>query len=65
MSKPHIELFSNKSGDWEVLRLNLGEDFIAVGHSISGHHWIELLETLGYEVNYKEISDENMEEGNY
>lgn len=65
MSKPYIELFSNKSGDWEVLRLNLGEDFKVKGHSISGQDWINLLEALGYDVDYKEVSDEDMEEGNY
>lgn len=65
MSKPLIELISNKCGDWEVLRMNLGEDFYADGHSISGQDWIDLLEVLGYTVEYREISDEDMEDGNY
>ena len=65
MSKPLIELITCESGDWSVLKVNLGEDFEYQGHSIPDFKWIELLEMLGYKVDYKEISDEDMEEGNY
>jgi len=60
MSKPLIELISNKSGDWEILRVN--EDIEMQGHSINNHMWCDLLRTLGFEVERKEISDEEMEE---
>lgn len=38
------------------------EDFIREGHRIDYYDWIDLLKYLGYEVEYKEISDEEMEE---
>ena len=65
MSKPLIELITCESGDWEVLRVDFGENFEASGHSISNYDWIELLEKLGYEVEQKEISNEDMEMGVY
>lgn len=65
MSKPLIELITCESGDWNVLRVNYGEDFEVEGHSISSYTWVGLLEFLGYKVEVKEISDKDMEEGNY
>ena len=65
MSKPLIELITCESGDWEVLRVNLGEDFKREGHSITRHDWSDLLNFLGYKLEVIEISDEDMEEGNY
>ena len=65
MSKPLIEYITSESGDWKILRMNLGEDFNYEGHSIPNHEWIKLLKLLGYEVEEKEISDEDMEYGNY
>ena len=65
MSKPYIELISCESGDWEILTVNYGEDFQASGHSISNWDWIRLLSILGFEVDKKEISDEDMENGEY
>lgn len=65
MSKPLIELITCESGDWEVLRMDLGESFEFGNHSIPNGVWIKLLEKLGYEVKQKKISDEDMEEGNY
>lgn len=38
------------------------KDFIREGHRIDYDDWIDLLKYLGYEVEYKEISDEEMEE---
>ena len=61
MSKPSIELISNESGDWSILRMNLGEDFEYSGHNIHEGVWIKLLEKLGYEVQVKEVNDEEME----
>jgi len=65
MSKPLIELITCESGDWEILRMNLGEDYESQGHSMSNKEWIYLLKLLGYEVEEREISDEDMEYGNY
>jgi len=65
MSKPLIELITCKSGDWEVLRMNLGEDFLCDGHSISNQDWIHLLKELGFKVKTRCISDKNMEYGKY
>lgn len=65
MSKPLIEFIICESGDWEILRMNLGEDFNHGFHSIPNGSWICLLEVLGYEVEIKCISDEDMEMGNY
>ena len=65
MTKPLIELISCASGEWEILRMNLGEDYESQGHSMSNREWIYLLKLLGYEVEVREISDEDMENGNY
>lgn len=65
MSKPLIELITCESGDWEVLRTNFGEDFKYEGHSIPDGVWVKLIEQLGYEVETREISDEDMEMGEY
>lgn len=37
------------------------EDFIREGHRIEDFDWLALLRYLGYEVEYKEASDEEME----
>ena len=65
MSKPFIELITCECGDWEILRVNLGEDFQAEGHRLNGWDWIELLDLLGYKVEEREISDEDMENRRY
>ena len=65
MGKRHIKLISNEGGDWEVLKVDSGEDFQEEGHSISNWDWIELLGFLGYNVEEIEISDEKMENGDY
>jgi len=63
--KPLIELITSPSGDWEVLQVNLGEDFIREGHRLSNEDWIHLLKELGYPISKKCLSDENMEYGDY
>lgn len=65
MSKPYIELITCESGDWSALRINCGDDFNYEGHSIPDDVWIDLLKELGFEVERKWVSDEEMEEGNY
>jgi len=63
--KPLIELITCESGDFEVLQVNLGKDFIREGHRISNEDWIRLLKELGYPVTKKCLSDENMVYGDY
>lgn len=38
------------------------EIFKTCNHQISKEEWVELLRYLGHEVDYKEISDEDMQE---
>jgi hypothetical protein len=64
-SKPQIELITCDSGDWKVLRVNLGEDFNYEGHSIPDGVWVEMISRLGFEVETNCISDEDMEYGKY
>lgn len=54
-----IKLTSNESGDWSILKY---KDFKREGHQIREYDWIDLLEYLGYKIEDKEISDEEMEE---
>jgi hypothetical protein len=62
--EPKIELISCESGEWQVLKLD-GEMF-AEGHSIRNEDWITLFsELFGVDIIEKEISDLDMEEGNY
>lgn len=65
MNKPTIELIKCDSGDWKVLRVNCGEDYEFGGHSIPDYVWVEIIELLGYKVEQKLISDEDMENSNY
>ena len=61
-TEPYITLTKCESGDWEILEADFGETFRASGHSIRNHDWIALLKELGYKVEEKIISDEEMEE---
>ncbi len=54
-----VEIISNASGDWTVVKLN--DRVFTSGHGISKWDMIDLLETMGHEVTDKEISDEEME----
>lgn len=65
MSKDFIELIECESRDWNVLRVNLGEDFDFSGHSIPNDVWVDLIKLLGYEIEVRTISDEDMECGSY
>ena len=60
MASNKIKLTTNESGDWSILEYD--GCFEASGHSLSNSDWIDLLKYLGYEVEQKEISDEEMEE---
>ena len=59
MASNKIQIATNESDDYIVLHY---EDFSRKGYRIDYDDWIDLLKYLGYEVEYKEISDEEMEE---
>jgi hypothetical protein len=58
-----IKIFTCPSGDWTVVHHN--DAVLVEGHSISSWDFMHVLRTLGHEVEEVEISDEDMEEGNY
>ena len=58
MASNKIQITTNESDDYTVLHY---EDFIREGLRIDYDDWIDFLKYLGYEVEYKEISDEEME----
>lgn len=59
ISKEKIKLTTSESGECAILQY---EDFFREGHVIAEFDWMDLLKYLGYEVEEKEISDEEMEE---
>lgn len=59
MARPRVQIISNESGDWEILRC---DEFEVSGHSLGKYDYKELLEYLGYDCDIEEISDEEMEE---
>lgn len=59
MANNKIQIATNESDDYIVLHY---EDFFRKGYRIDYDDWIDLLKYLGYEVEYKEIYDEEMEE---
>lgn len=63
MSKPRIELITCNSGDWEVLKID--SEIFAENHRLSSYDWVRFLDKLGYKIEEIEISDEDMEMGNY
>lgn len=58
-----IELVTCPDGDWEVLKVN--NNLFAEGHSIRNADWTELLHFLGHTVHKTEVSNEDMDTGNY
>lgn len=58
MASNKIQITTNESEDYTVLHY---EDFFREGHRITNDDWMDLLKYLGYEVECKEISDEEME----
>ena len=63
MSQKSVEVITCESGDWEVLKYN-GE-IVFEGHSIPNYEWMSLLKKLYVSTSSKEITDEEMENGNY
>lgn len=58
MASNKIQITTNESDDYTVLHY---EDFFREEHRIDYDDWMDLLKYLGYEVECKEISDEEME----
>lgn len=58
MASNKIQIATNESDDYIVLHY---EDFSRKGYRIDYDDWIDLLKYLGYKVEYKEISNEEME----
>lgn len=65
MTKHKIELITNESGDWSILKLN--DEFFAEGHSIHESKWLDLIKEINpnTEIKQKEISDGEMENYDY
>ena len=63
MSDISIKLTTCESGDWSILSSNEGFEY--EGHDIPDFVWLDLIKQLGFKVEKKEISDEDMECGRY
>ena len=61
MEDNKISIITCESGDWTIIRY---EDVEPTDHITVIEDIEDLLKYLGYEVEYKEISDEEMEELN-
>lgn len=58
ISKEKIKLTTSESGEYAILQY---KDFFREGHVIAEFDWMDLLKYLGYKIEDKEISDEEME----
>lgn len=58
-----IEYITCPQGDWVVLKIK-GETYYE-GHSIPDHVWLGILEDNKIKIKETEISDEQMETGDY
>ena len=58
-----IKHITSDSGDWHVVLINGSVDY--EGHSIPPHYWVDLLKSFGFNVESRQITDKQMEEGNY
>lgn len=63
LKQPTIRLITNECGEWVVLIVD--GTVYDEGHTIPDFTWLKLLSELGCKVEEKEITDEDMEEGNY
>lgn len=62
----HIEYITSEDGDWVVIKVDDKEYYS--GHSVPDFVWMTLLHTVSNHSitsSSKEISNEDMEEGNY
>lgn len=58
ISKEKIKLTTSESGEYAILQY---KDFFREEHVIAEFDWMDLLKYLGYKIEDKEISDEEME----
>lgn len=59
-----VELISSESDDWKVLKVNGTVKY--EGHSVPDFIWLQVISNLGeIETIDREISDEDMENGDY
>ena len=58
MASNKIQITTNESDDYTVLHY---KDIFREGHRIDNDDWMDLLKYLGYEVEHKEVFDEEME----
>ena len=65
MQKHKIELITNESGDWVILKLN--NEFFAEGRSIFKSEWLNLIREINPNIQIKQIqiTDEQMENYEY
>lgn len=63
--KNKIELITNESGDWIILKLN--DEFFTEGRSISKSEWLNLIREINPNIQIKQIqiTDEQMENCEY
>lgn len=59
MASNTVKITTNESGDWGIVQY---EDFEICNHRLNIEDWIEFLRYLGYAVDYKEVSDEEIEQ---
>ena len=63
MTEHKIELITNESGDWIVLKLN--DKFFAEGHSIHDSEWLDLIKEINPNTKIKQTEISDTEMGNY
>lgn len=65
MQKHKIELITNESGDWIILKLN--DEYFAEGRSIYKSEWVNLIKEINPNIQIKQIriTDEQMENYEY
>lgn len=54
-----IKIITNESGDWSILK---ADGFTRSDHSLGVQEFVDLLDYLGYDVEFEVITDEMMEE---
>lgn len=60
-----IKIHTCPSGDWIVVKDDLDNRILFEGHSITCSDMASILEQLDHLVVWNELSDEQMEEGDY
>lgn len=58
-----IKIITCPRGDWKVVKFN--ETVVSEGHDVGPYEFVEILKSLGHEVEEIEISNKDMEDGKY